>query len=417
MAPDGAFAFQRVIAMRTGDVFVHKNDVRHGVRMQQERAGDTESERWEVQISYGGSSDCSVAAAVDENRRCASEGDTVCQLLHAQTAHADDRLSPWRQQDHARYWTQVAARGGLGEAMVESSIEQLVSRNTTALVASLVAAVNAGELDAYYTLGQLLLAGVVHPKVIRMEDIPGAEVAGHLAAQQDGLDWVLRDHPRHQPRPDPDGHRFPQIDAPYRAEAEEWAVKMFEAAAAGGTGTKQGGGAFAMYNLGVAHLFGYGGLNRNITVAHDWFQLSGLPEAMIDLSLLAMSKGELGHAAAWEQRADRNGYVGKRVGAVVSAGAPEAEGGRDRGDGDVDGGGDGGTRAGASAAADADADGDWPKPGAPVPQKRTPQEVEGEGGVAAVGARRRRAMYTSRVGFALHCVWSHPRREGGPVPW
>ena len=35
------------------------------------------------------------------------------------------------------------------------------------------------------------------------------------------------------------------------------------------------------YNLGVAHLYGYGGYGRDTAAAAEWFERSGLPEGLM----------------------------------------------------------------------------------------------------------------------------------------
>ena len=72
----------------------------------------------------------------------------------------------------------------------------------------------------------------------------------------------------------------------------------------------RGGHPYAMFNLGVAHLFGYGvpGMLRDPDLAAEWFAACGLPEGMMAQSMHARSKGFSKKADALEARAKRLGW-------------------------------------------------------------------------------------------------------------
>ena len=38
--------------------------------------------------------------------------------------------------------------------------------------------------------------------------------------------------------------------------------------------------AFAMFNLGIVHAYGYGGLHPTLQLSHDWLVQTGLPESL-----------------------------------------------------------------------------------------------------------------------------------------
>ena len=63
--------------------------------------------------------------------------------------------------------------------------------------------------------------------------------------------------------------------------------------------------ALARYNLGVAWLYGFGGLPRNPDTAVAWFHASGLPEGMM---AVAMHKGLGKEADVWKERAHSRGF-------------------------------------------------------------------------------------------------------------
>ena len=63
-----------------------------------------------------------------------------------------------------------------------------------------------------------------------------------------------------------------------------------------------------MYNLGVAWLYGFGGVPRDPSVAAQWFRASGLPEGLMALSLFQRSQGLTDDADQLETRARRIGF-------------------------------------------------------------------------------------------------------------
>lgn len=65
--------------------------------------------------------------------------------------------------------------------------------------------------------------------------------------------------------------------------------------------------AFAMYNLGVALLYGFGD-ERQPDLAANWFAASGLPEGMAAVAMHRDAKGLKEEAEAWRQRATRLGF-------------------------------------------------------------------------------------------------------------
>merc|ERR1712139_187710 len=79
------------------------------------------------------------------------------------------------------------------------------------------------------------------------------------------------------------------------------AVALFELAARGGCPK-------AKYNLGIAHLEGFGVPKRNRKLSIAWFRESGLPEGMRMLVVLYESQGHHKKAAKWTARAALAGF-------------------------------------------------------------------------------------------------------------
>jgi TPR repeat protein len=72
----------------------------------------------------------------------------------------------------------------------------------------------------------------------------------------------------------------------------------------------RGGHVFAMFNLGISHLYGYGQTDgrRDPDLAAEWFEVSGLPEGLFAKSLHASSVGRKKEAEMWRSRASVLGF-------------------------------------------------------------------------------------------------------------
>jgi len=72
----------------------------------------------------------------------------------------------------------------------------------------------------------------------------------------------------------------------------------------------RGGHVFAMFNLGVCHLYGYCRTDgrRDQDLAAEWFEASGLPEGLFVKSLHASSMGKKEEAEMWRERASLLGF-------------------------------------------------------------------------------------------------------------
>ena len=88
------------------------------------------------------------------------------------------------------------------------------------------------------------------------------------------------------------------------------ALELFERAAKWGS-SPFAGAPFAMYNLGVAWLYGYAGIRRSPKVAVKWFEKCGLPEGLMAMSLYYNSKGRKKKAKLYQIKAEKAGF-GKR---------------------------------------------------------------------------------------------------------
>jgi hypothetical protein len=88
------------------------------------------------------------------------------------------------------------------------------------------------------------------------------------------------------------------------------ALKLFEEAARAGTSAYRGA-SFAMYNLGVAWLFGFAGLPKNPNTAAQWFRHCGQPEGIMYYAHILREAGRLQEADAAEATARKQGFPRK----------------------------------------------------------------------------------------------------------
>ena len=137
-------------------------------------------------------------------------------------------------------------------------------------------AIAANDPDAAYQVGHLLLLGMLSPSMMGTDE----EIGG-----------IVRSHSRDE-------------------DVQGMALELFERAAKWGS-SPFAGAPFAMYNLGVAWLYGYAGIRRNPKVAVKWFEKSGLPEGLMAMSLYYKSKGRRKKAKMFQRRAEKAGF-GKR---------------------------------------------------------------------------------------------------------
>ena len=104
------------------------------------------------------------------------------------------------------------------------------------------------------------------------------------------------------------------------AAAMDKAIGHLEAAS-------RGGHEYAMFNLGIAHLYGYGTHVRDQDLAGEWFEASQLPEGLIGKAMHSRSTGKEKEARGFERHARSLGFGSEwRVQARKQAGAGGAGG-------------------------------------------------------------------------------------------
>ena len=182
----------------------------------------------------------------DWHRDCAEAGNPVCQYLFAQTHHdpTQQKQDP-KKLEEAVKWMTKAAQSGYSEALgaMRRSAPGEIHRQH---------ARNFSNSESAFLLAKMLLQRQAAPEAER--------------------------------------------------EPEEEAVEMFEIAAAGGDHASK-----SKYNLGVAHLYGYG-VPQSRELAVEWFAASGLPEGFYAMSIFHRANGHADEAVEWVKRAQRLGF-------------------------------------------------------------------------------------------------------------
>jgi TPR repeat protein len=247
---------KRVVGLSRGDAVVHRSDLLHGVKVK-----DDGGVRWSWILWFRDSATCEDHSS-DWFLACAEKGGAVCQAQHANHGGVTADVL---------HWNGLAAEQGLGESMVKMARAHLKllptdlpSDPVEAARLYRAAIASSEEPDAQYGLAQLLLEG-------------RAEAA---AAANSG-------------------------SATIREMLSE-VVALLEAAAATGH-------AYAQFNLGIAHLYGYadsGGSkgSRDVELAGQWFEACGLPEGFVAAGMYYGSAGLTEQAARMNERAARLGF-------------------------------------------------------------------------------------------------------------
>jgi len=297
---------KRVLGLRRGDAVVHQSNLLHGVKVE---AG----ERWSWVLWYKDSATCEDHGH-EWSAECALQGDAVCQNLHASKVGGTPGLSREETLRAVEMWSLRAAHNGhsgsmykLGRAFLHK-LPSTLPLDVGQAAAWLQRAVEAsGEPDAYYGLAQLVLE--MHGRLLEMSAPGGGPNAD---ADADGTDVI----------------------AAQVVQAAEAAAALAADGAGAGAGAGAGMGArtarlgvrwplrlalslfeaaaarrheFAMYNLGIAHLYAYG-TERDAGLAARWFEACGLPEGMYATAMARRTAGRDAEAEAWEARARRLGF-------------------------------------------------------------------------------------------------------------
>jgi len=258
---------QKFVALNRGDALVHQADLYHGVKIMEndELQKDHVPERWSWILWFRDSESCEDHSK-SWYKTCAEEGNPNCFIPHAGTFNSTN-------PEHF-YWYQRACDSARSDACIKFArmyIQTIRSPYAFDPISAQQMYEKAMEMseepDAYYGLAIMLLAFTSL----------NSDNGGRLTKD---LNIVKGDDPR-----------------------IVRAVQYLEEAA-------KRGHKYAMFNLGMAHFFGYGYPDdkRNTDLAGEWWEASGLPEGYFIRAEQFKSLGKVKEAEELFLRATRLGF-------------------------------------------------------------------------------------------------------------
>ena len=286
------------LGLRRGDAAVHQSDLWHGVQVW---AGSTAHRRWSWILWFHDTEQCD-----DDNNdhqhewfvECAKAGNPTCEYLHATKVGSTPGLSDPAAQ--VIYWNRRAAQHGHPTASVKLAraylgllpSSGLLPYNRTAARQWYQRAVDSShDPDAHYGLASMLL-----------QDLASSTGASSPLQQQQAVLLQVIEH-------------------------------LEESAA--------GGHPFAMFNLGMVHLYGFATTEQDTQLAAAWFEASGLPEGLAAAAMYYASQVggqqkasdlqrcalQLGYGTPWRVLArEKTGYGGAAGIDLNLAWPPNAQG-------------------------------------------------------------------------------------------
>jgi TPR repeat protein len=286
------------VALNKGDAVMHQSSLLHGVKVYDLLKNPKKTERWSWIMWYRDSTTCEDYGH-EWFRECADAGDPLCQ--HLDSTKVGNR--PGISQDEAA--AQVlelnlkAADGGSGISAVKIArayMQQLPSAlpfDTQKAALYYHRAIQSNNPDGHYGLAFLHLFEVTN-------DYSG------------GTNELM-------------AHKDPRV---------QQTIKHLENAA-------YSGHAFAMFNLGLVHTFGYANGTIDTDLAGKWFEESGLPEGYFVAANAAAAAGftmreqqmmkraqEMGYFTPWRIKARQNTGSGGASGVDLNMPWPPAFDGR-----------------------------------------------------------------------------------------
>jgi len=259
----------RFIALNRGDAIVHQSDLFHGVHVMKNLDDETNSkipERWSWILWYRDSESCGEMNRLGWFESCAAKGNPSCMALNG---HYD---TPEKQI----YWAERACEGGHATTCTklarvylslvhkdECPYDPMKAQNLYERAVTL-----SEEPDAYYGLAYMML------EYASMYSNGGGSFQGEPENVVKGDDTRVRK-----------------------------AITYLEAAA-------KSGHAFAMFNLGIVHAYGYGYSNgtKNMPLAGEWFETSGTPEGFMARAYYYHEIGQLQKANELSEQATLLGF-------------------------------------------------------------------------------------------------------------
>eukprot|EP00939_MAST-03C_sp_MAST-3C-sp1_P004971 g4971.t1 len=229
-------ADRHFLDLHRGDAVVHQSDLLHGVKVFPTPEG--RMERWSWVLWFRDSETCEEHGH-EWFKDCAEAGNPTCEFNYATKVGTIPGLSSEQIANQVLYWNHRAARHGHAQACVK------LARAYLKFLPSKLP-YNASKATRLYK------------RAIRMAADPDAHY---------GLASLLL-------------KRGDDFDEDTTSENIEIVIRHLESAATGGH-------AYAMFNLGIAHLYGYSSRDKrpNLDLAMEWFEASGLPEGFAAIAM------------------------------------------------------------------------------------------------------------------------------------
>ena len=247
---------RRFIALRRGDGVVHRSDLLHGVKVFPVGKKDYEDghmERWSWILWFVDSETCEGEYGYEWYRDCAMEGNPTCEFLYANKIGQDPSIEKSEVGKHVIEWNTRASDHGHAQASVKmaraflKTLPSVLPKDVNMAAKLFKRAIQqADEPDAHYGLARMYLTGEGVQRNVTM-------TVYHLEQ------------------------------------------------------SAKGGHVMAMFNLGIAHLYGYS-VTKDSFLAGSWFKRSGLPEGLYAKSVECRSRGSETEADAYEEQARNLGY-------------------------------------------------------------------------------------------------------------
>ncbi|GAX26325.1 hypothetical protein FisN_16Lh164 [Fistulifera solaris] len=249
------------LRLQQGDAAVHQSDLLHGVKVYPvETENGLHATRWSWILWFRDSEQCE-----DEShvwfKDCAEKGNPTCQMMHATKVSSIPGISSEEAMKEVVFWNQKAAEMGHATACVKLA---------RALLGKLPSHLKKDRKEAR----KLFL------RAIESSNDPDAQYGMATLYLEDASTNVILGRPND--------------------DLVKKAVAHLEASALGGH-------PFAMFNLGMVHMMGYG-TKIDHALAGEWFEASGLPEGLAARSMHYSSMGEPEKAAEFQRRAQSLGF-------------------------------------------------------------------------------------------------------------
>lgn len=275
------FGQKQIIALQSGDAAMHTSSLLHGVKVKDFEHNPTKTERFSWILWYRDSDTCE-----DHSHEwfadCSKEGNPLCQQLHSTKVGNVPGIKEKDVSNQILKLNMAAAQGGAAQSAVK------IARAYLHLLPSSLE-YNENEARRFFNIA-----------------IDSYSPEGHYGLAHLILLSMNNEALRHLPT---DSRRTKRLKQEKIQDKLKEVIQHLEAAA-------RLGHEFSMFNLGIAHVFGYGFAKIDMDLAVQWFIESGLPEGYFLSSQQAMSVRDekrhkdhmqkaktLGHFTFWRKEA------------------------------------------------------------------------------------------------------------------